>query len=208
MPWANDGGSHWNATRCSPLAEMPGDLGDPCTVEGSSVSGIDDCKLGAMCWNVDPDTNMGECVGFCTGSEANPTCEDPTATCHIGGDTVLILCLPHCDPLVQDCDDGEECVPTSELFSCVPDDSGDAGEYGDPCEYVNVCDPGLFCAVPDGVPDCQGPFGCCSPFCDTSDPEATAACPGALGGQECVGWYEDGQAPPGLENVGACLIPA
>ena len=121
---------------------------------------------------------------------------------------MLILCLPNCDPLLQDCNDGEACYPTNDAFSCVPDAGGENGLYAEPCEFLNVCDPGLFCAVADGVPDCQGSNGCCSPFCDLSDPEASASCPGAAGGQECVAWYEENQAPPGYENVGACLIPA
>src|SRR5689334_19955710 len=44
MPWANDGGNSWNATRCTPLAEDPNGIGEPCTVEGSPVTGIDDCE--------------------------------------------------------------------------------------------------------------------------------------------------------------------
>jgi hypothetical protein len=50
MPWANDGGGSWNATRCTPLAEDPRQPGEPCTVEGSGVSGRDDCDIRAMCW--------------------------------------------------------------------------------------------------------------------------------------------------------------
>ena len=41
-----------------------------------------------------------------------------------------------------------DCYPRgiNEVFTCVPDASGEMGVYGDPCEYINVCDPGLFCA--------------------------------------------------------------
>jgi hypothetical protein len=208
MPWANDGGSSWNATRCSPIDDNFVVIGDECQVEGSGVSGVDNCEIGSMCWNVDPETNMGVCVAFCSGSEANPICEDPGTSCNILNDGALILCLPNCDPLLQDCNEGEACYPTVDAFSCVPDAGGETGMFGDNCEYLNVCDPGLFCAVPDGVPECAGSIGCCSSFCDLTDPDATASCPGAAGGQECVAWYEDGQAPPGYEAVGACLIPA
>ena len=206
MPWANDGGSSWNATRCSPLDDNPGQIGDPCTVEGSGVSGIDDCDIASMCWDVDPETNMGTCVAFCSGSEANPVCEDPTTSCVIANNGTLILCLPSCDPLLQDCQEGQACYNVNDTFACAPDASLEMGVYGDGCEFLNVCDPGLYCANPEAVPDCAS-GGCCSPFCDFSDPEASAACPGAAGGQECVSWYEEGQAPPGLENVGACAIP-
>ncbi len=207
MPWANDGGSSWNATKCVPLARMPGDLGDPCTVEDSGASGIDDCKLGAMCWDVDPLTNMGECVGLCRGSEANPTCEDPNASCIITSEGVLNVCLRHCEPLLQDCDDGDACYPIDDGFGCVPDASGDTGAYGDACRFLHTCDPGLFCATQESVPGCGG-SGCCTSFCDASDLGASAECPGFADGQECIAWYEDGQAPPGYENVGACMIPA
>jgi hypothetical protein len=208
MPWANDGGNAWNATRCSPIDDNPNQIGDPCTVEGSGVSGIDDCAIASMCWNVDPETNMGTCIAFCSGSEANPVCEDPATSCSILNEGTLILCLPTCDPLIQNCMEGEGCYITNDTFSCVPDAGGEMGAYGEGCEFLNVCDPGLACMGPDAVPGCAGSIGCCSPFCDVSDPDSGAACPGAAGGQECVTFYEEGQAPPGLEDVGICAIPA
>jgi hypothetical protein len=207
MPWANDGGGSWNATRCSPLDPNPAQPGDACTVEGSGVSGIDNCDLGSMCWDVDPETNMGTCVAFCMGTEAAPVCEDPNTTCTIANEGVLILCLPNCDPLLQDCDEGQACYPVDDSFVCGPDVSGEMGGFGDACEFINVCDPGLYCANAATVPNCDGSSGCCSAFCDMSDPDASMNCPGAADGQECVAWFADGQAPPGFENVGACAIP-
>ncbi len=207
MPWANDGGNSWNATRCSPVSPDPGQPGDPCTVEGSGVSGVDDCDVATMCWGVDPETNMGTCVAFCMGSENNPVCDDPTTACSIANEGTLILCLPTCDPLLQNCMDGEGCWGIDDDFVCAPDAGGEMGAYGDPCEFLNVCDPGLFCANPDVVPGCAS-AGCCSEFCDMSDPMAGANCAGAGGGQMCIPWFEKGQAPPGYEDVGACAIPA
>ena len=202
MPWDNEGGSSWNATKCSPISPDPGQPGDPCTVEGSGVSGVDDCAISSMCWNVDPETNMGVCVGFCEGSENNPVCDDPDTGCSITNEGVLILCLPYCDPLIQDCADGEACYPEPNGFFCSPDASGEMGVFGDPCEYLNVCDPGLFCADAVTVPDCAGATGCCSEYCDTSDP--MASCMGS--GQECIPFYEEAP-PPGYEDVGVCIIP-
>jgi hypothetical protein len=207
MPWANDGGGAWNATRCSPLDDNPSQVGDPCTVEGSGVSGIDNCDISSMCWDVDPETNMGTCIAFCSGSEANPVCEDPTTSCVITNEGTLILCLPNCDPLLQDCAEGQACYPVGDSFACAPDASQDTGAYGDACEFINVCDPGLMCGAPEWVPGCAG-AGCCTDICDVSDADASANCPGNAGGQECVAWYEEGQAPPGFENVGVCSIPA
>ena len=203
MPWANDGGNSWNATRCSPLDDNPGQIGDACSVEGSGVSGIDTCDSRSMCYYVDPETNEGICVGFCEGSQQAPTC-DTGYICTIVNDGVLTLCRPECDPILQDCDGSAACLPASgsEGFTCIIDASGDeAGAFGDPCEYINACDPGLFCANPDAVPGCVG-NGCCSEFCDLTD---NPTCTGT--DQECIAWFEEGATPPGLEHVGACALP-
>ncbi len=201
MPWALDGGGSWNAWRCSPLARNPGERGDPCTVERSAVSGIDDCELGAMCWDVDPETLEGVCADLCSGDESSPTCEHPNDTCRIAGDAVLPICLPNCDPLVQDCAEGQACVEVSTNFQCVPDASGDMGIPGDPCEFVNMCDPGAFCAATEFVPGCVT-GGCCTSYCEVGDPM-----PPCLPGQICAPYYPDGEAPPGYELVGACAVP-
>lgn len=204
-PWANDGSNAWNATRCVPISENPGEPGDECEVEGTGVSGFDTCKEGAMCWDVDEEGN-GTCVAFCSGSEASPICEDPQTSCTIANDGVLILCLPTCDPLMSSCEEGSACYPSDDTFVCVFDSSGEAGAYGDPCEFTNACDPGLYCAPAGGVPDCTT-ANCCTPFCDMSADDADTSCPGAAGGQQCVPWYEEGQVPPGFMDLGACLLP-
>ena len=78
------------------------------------------------------------------------------------------------------------------------------GAIGDPCEYLNVCDPGGWCASADVVPDCAGSIGCCAAYCDVSDPNASDTCPA---GTECVMWHEEGMAPPGEEDIGVCILP-
>jgi hypothetical protein len=209
MPWDASGGTSWNALKCSPVDPSPAQPGDPCEVEGSGVSGIDTCDVGSMCWDVDSETNTGYCVSFCEGSAAAATCADPEALCTIFNEGVLPLCLPVCDPILQDCVSDDLCVgaPDRSGFVCVLDASGEEGQHGDPCEYVNSCDPGLFCAGAAAVPGCTGSQGCCSEFCDLTDADPDAACSGAADGQECVAWFEEGQAPPGMEHVGGCLIP-
>jgi Ca-activated chloride channel family protein len=87
------------------------------------------------------------------------------------------------------------------------DASGAEGQYGDACEYMNACDPGLFCAGTDMVPGCVDPVGCCSDYCDLGDADASATCEGFLDGQVCLPWYEEGTAPDGLDHVGACALP-
>lgn len=203
MPWANDGGNSWNATRCVPIVDDPDAVGEPCAVEGGPTSGLDTCGLGAMCWDVDPETGEGTCTAMCIGSPEEPVCMDPNDWCSISGDGAITLCFPWCDPLAQDCPEGQACYGVNDVFSCVPDAGGDTGAPGDACEYINVCDPGNFCANADAVPDCPGNVGCCSPFCDLTDPV-----PSCLPGQECVPWYGENPVPTGAnEDVGACVVP-
>ncbi|MCH9684630.1 MAG: ribulose phosphate epimerase [Deltaproteobacteria bacterium] len=203
MPWANDGGNAWNATHCTPIAVDPGAPGDACTVEGNRVSGIDTCQLGSMCWNVDPATLEGTCVAFCVGPPESPTCDDPDTFCNITANALPLLCLPSCNPLNVDCPAGQSCVPhPTTNFTCAPDASGDAGAPGDPCKFINTCDPGSFCASIENVPDCTGPAGCCSAFCDLTDPA-----PPCLPGQQCSPWFDGVPAPPMLDNLGYCGVP-
>lgn len=199
-PWANDGGSAWNATRCVPVARDAGLPGDPCTALGSSTSGIDDCALGSMCWNVDPETLGGQCIAQCGGSEANPTCDGAMESCQMSSGGVLNLCIPECDPITQaDCADGEGCYPISDSFFCVPDASGDGGAPFEECEFLNGCEPGTACAAPTASDACSpDASGCCLPWCDLNLPD----CPGDM---VCTPWFEEGQVPKGSEFVGLCV---
>jgi hypothetical protein len=199
MPWANDGGGSWNATRCSPVDADPDQVGDECTVEGSGVSGIDSCDVAQMCWNVDTETLTGTCVAFCTGSEEMPMCEPAGTACSISNQGVLILCLPLCNPLApDDCAADEGCYPSGDVFQCAPDASGRMGGAGDPCEFLNACDLGLMCADAATVPGCAS-ASCCTPFCEVGDDTP------CLEGQTCVPFYEMGTAPDMcLEDVGVC----
>jgi hypothetical protein len=209
MPWANDGGGAWNATKCTPVDPNPKQVGDPCTADGGGSSGVDDCDIGTMCWNVDGMTGMGTCVGFCTGTPQDPMCTDPDDVCLITNEGVLILCLPICDPILQDCPGNMEgCYLVDGItITCGPDASGMGGVYGDPCEYDNVCDPGLYCAPADEVPNCQGSVGCCSQWCDLTVPNASSLCGGFADGQECLPYFDQMNAPPGFEDVGLCAMP-
>lgn len=200
MPWANDGGNSWNATRCTPIDPDPDGLYEPCTVEGSGVSGIDSCELGAMCWSVDTETLTGTCIGLCTGSPSAPTCADENAQCFISSDGFVTPCVPDCDPLESDaCPPGEGCYPVDNAFTCAPDASGPkVGGVFDACEFTNACDPGLACINPDVVDACApGAGGCCTPYCDLSAP----ACPAPT---SCLPFFEQGNTPPGYEDVGIC----
>src|SRR5688572_12034982 len=44
VPWSCDGTPNWNGTRCSPVADEPAGVGEPCTMQDSPWSGLDDCE--------------------------------------------------------------------------------------------------------------------------------------------------------------------
>ncbi len=199
--WANDGSSSWNATRCVPVDDSPVGVGETCTVESSGVSGIDNCDATSMCFSVDNETNEGTCVALCEGSENAPTCAPEATACSISNDGVLILCLPICNPLANECDAGQGCFPVDGTFQCVQVAGG--VDVGEPCEFINACADGTACVNPDIVPGCPaGAGGCCTSYCGLDDDTV------CLEGQECVPWFEMGQEPDAcLEGVGICSTP-
>lgn len=207
MPWANEGGGAWNALKCAPLDPDPDQPGEPCTAEGSGVSGIDSCDKHSMCWNVDLQTGTGECVPMCIGTPDAASCADPLRTCIMANEGVLILCLPQCDPIAQDCPYPPDlCIPNPQdpaRFICVLD-AGDKSGPLDPCEFLNACEQGLYCAPASAAIECDPmASGCCLPFCDLDDPNT---CPGQ--GQQCIPWYTDpNDAAPFNTDVGACALP-
>lgn len=199
--WANDGGNAWNALRCVPVVPDPDPVGEACTVEGSGVSGVDTCDHGAMCWNVEEGTEDGTCVELCQGSEASPTCATPQTSCVISNEGVLILCLPICNPLADECGDGNGCYPINDSFHCAPDASGEMGGAGDPCEFINACDDGLICSQAENVPGCVGAGSCCTSTCFDGEDRTCAD------GQSCVPFYDPPESAPDmcLEDVGVCI---
>lgn len=195
--WANDGGGAWNATKCVEVDPSPDLAGEECHVEGSGVSGIDSCEAGAFCWDTNTE-GMGMCVPFCQGSENAPTCDNPHEAPAAG--KTFCICLPTCDPLLNDCPVGCGCYGTDNRFQCVPDASGpDLGAFGDPCEFTNGCDPGLSCTSAEYV-ECEG-TACCTYFCSLAKQDS---CPGA---HVCRSVFPEGQVLPDFEDVGLCLLP-
>ena len=200
---AEGGGSSWNTTTCAPVTG-DGAPGNTCTAE-DGVNGVDDCRKGAMCWDVDKETHKGICVELCTGSEAAPMCSNESAfDCAVVNEGVLNLCLPRCDPLLQDCAGDDLCIPVVDAFICVHDASGEGGQTFGACEFTNACDAGLLCLNPSAAVECDpNAGGCCLPMCDLSDMDAV--CPGE--GQSCMPLFGDGLAPPEFVNVGICTLP-
>ena len=197
---ASDGASTWDTLQCVPLDPMPVPVGDACQVVGDALSGVDNCELGSMCWDPDPNTGIGTCVAQCTGSEEEPVCAEGHQ-CLISNGGVLPLCLSECHPLIQDCSATDLCVDTGSGFVCVTDASGDEGQIYDSCEYINVCDKGLACVASTLAAECD-PLNnaCCLPFCDVT---AENSCTGE--GQECLPWAE--MPPAATANVGLCALP-
>jgi hypothetical protein len=194
----------WATAKCTPVSPSPAPVGAPCKVEESGTSGVDDCEIGAMCWNVDPLTLEGQCVSFCQGTEANPSC--PAGhTCSIHNAGLLILCLPTCDPLVGDCEPGLACQPSSSWggssnsFVCRPTQA--SGQINDACYEQGGCPVGTACVTPPLVESCGS--GCCLPFCDVNDPDADATCSDEHDAGPCMSWFMD-EGPPQYASVGVC----
>jgi hypothetical protein len=117
--------------------------------------------------------------------------------CSVSNDGSLLLCLYSCDPLLQDCtQEGAGCFWDGAQFNCDP--AGDI-PTNEPCGYINDCLPGNYCLEAEALPNCAG-AACCSAWCDTV--EAMCLTPDT----ECIPFYDEGTAPPGLENTGICAL--
>ena len=193
--YAEDGGTAWTTTTCVALARDPAKIDEPCVAE-DGLNGVDDCELGAMCWDVD-DAGDGTCVGLCGGSERRPTCPS-THRCQLS--RTLALCIASCDPLAQDCGPDELCLPVDHAYVCALDGSGDGGQLHAPCDFFTSCDSGLICLAPTAAAECDPQAnGCCEPYCDLGQPDA---CPAA--GQICRPVFDP--QPEAFPHVGYCSV--
>ena len=207
VPFDSDGDGAWDSAKCVEVT-ADGEHGDPCESEGAQ-SGADTCAKGHVCWNVDED-GVGVCVAQCAGTPEQPVCAPSCTSCVISGDGVLNLCFTGCDPLAQDCWGGEVCIPepSGDRYVCVLDASGGMGPAGTPCEFANVCNPGLMCANTATLPHpaCGGALGCCAPFCNFEQPGDTcAALAQEVPGVECVPLSDEPVECAG--PVGLCSVP-
>ncbi|MBL4684361.1 MAG: hypothetical protein JKY37_07210 [Nannocystaceae bacterium] len=189
--WARQGGS-WNATRCVAVVEDPVGAGDTCQVEGTAVSGDDNCDATSMCFHVDTATLQGTCVETCAGTPLRPQCDEALA-CFIANEGVLALCLLACTPDGDDCPRGQACYPADDEHVCLDEVPPSPGAYGTPCSQLATCDPGLTCVVAEHVPNCED-TGCCTEYCDVDSPNT---CPDADVGQICIA----------TADVGVCGMP-
>ena len=189
--------------RCCPIVgDSPRQPGDSCVVEDYFGSCLDDCDVGSFCLDIDNDGD-GTCQAFCGGTVNNPQCElDETCFIYFEGTP---LCFDKCDPLAQACPDDQGCYPDAKAdggtgFICLPS-IGPDNTYGDYCWLLSNCSPGFICVTPEFQPECDGLVGCCTPLCDTAEPDDCSSFDPNL---ECVSWYQNGQTPPSaaLEEVG------
>ena len=194
-------------TNCLPVDPSPAQLGELCTFD-PDLSGPDNCDVGLMCWG---QGGQGICTPLCGCGPKDPTCPAATDCVALGPMGEMPVCLDTCDPLESDCAALEVCIlknrlfdePTAGPFICVPDASGGASA-GTPCEYVNVCSPGLACVPNEMVPDCPSSvWGCCAEYCDAND-KSSCTDPET----KCIPVFEPEAAPEAcLERVGVCALP-
>lgn len=201
-PWYGEGFTG----ACVPLSPTPIDLAGPCKQldpymsfdEDGPFIYPDNCPAGSQCWG-----GEGHCTVLCKeGQGGSGDCPLPDHYCGVMRDSVY--CIEICDPLVQDCPEGDTCTFFDGwIAGCFFDYSEDEGQIFDHCYGSNLCDPGLACLSTLSAKECEAnDQGCCLPYCDLDKP---AACPGV--GQECVAYFEPGDVPPGYENLGVCSVP-
>lgn len=196
--------SGWTAARCSPVAEFPVALGDPCTMSEGPLGGFDDCDEGAFCYFWDAETGEGKCLPFCTGGPLNPQCPSGMA-CGFDVLGTMALCRAECNPLEQDCEEPNAIcrdVPGGDAFACYVQGGLLSESSTQPCTTDNGCPAGSFCAPSEKVlgEAFSGGFRC-TPYCDVSDP--MVECP--LQDQDCVVWFPDDPGEKG--KIGACFVP-
>jgi hypothetical protein len=201
VAYSSTGTGTWDANKCVGVMGS-GTSGDECVSDGAAL-GSDNCDAQNVCWNVlDVDgVLLGTCFPFCTGDINNPICDDPDQTCRVVNDGVITVCLPRCDPLLQDCAEGLGCYwsGTSGTFQCVITSGGIPS--GEPCGFNNDCNPGNFCADAAALETCNG-SACCATFCDLLEEPSPCVSP-----LECVSFFEEGTAPPDYETLGLCILP-
>jgi hypothetical protein len=190
VPYASTGET-LDANKCLPITGE-GEPGDVCTYGGIVVP-TDDCGADSHCW---ADGDVGVCREFCQGTPDEPTCPEGFQ-CLIGGDGSISLCMPTCDPLLQDCDPGSACYWNDVMFTC-EETTGNVA-LGDPCVAIGDCSLGLICASASLLPNCAGDY-CCVSYCDLSAPMCEQP------DTECAAFF-DGVPPAGYEDVGVCIIP-
>lgn len=188
----SEDGITWTGICVEPGAALPG---EPCMVLGGEFDGLDDCTIGSVCTWTEGDA-LGVCQPLCLGGPPpNGGCLDDDASCFDAG---LPLCLDRCDPLQPSCAAGWGCYLAGELFACVPDQSGNTGAQGQPCDFQTACDPSRVCVQAEFDTLCFVGNGCCTNVCDVENPICAP-------GRECVDLFTSGKGDAVHPDLGVCI---
>ncbi|MEM9456077.1 MAG: hypothetical protein AAGF11_17985 [Myxococcota bacterium] len=205
-PWSVDGDHIHDSSRCVPVADNPGQSGEPCQVEGSHYSGFDDCDVGLVCADVAPGTDTGVCRAICD-PDGEKFCADPNTVCIGWYDGAFPICSAACDPVLMDCRPGLGCYGNPDTVcdfgACgYPPPPRTALSQGEVCSelFVNECEAGLQCTDGSLVLGCAG-ARCCTATCDLSDATSCDAIPGTV----CGVSYPPDSCLPKLYFAGVCV---
>lgn len=199
-PFSTAGEPTWDDYRCVGVVDDPAQLDEPCMNFDGPHGGVDDCDHGLICWEFGNTDDPPMCIEICTGTQSEPSCSIGNE-CDFTIDA-LHLCSPGCDPILQDCPEGEGCYAGTSSFWCRPDESGEGGNFGDPCELDRQCSPGLHCLGGPTVPGCTDEERCCTNFCDLTTADPDAAC--SHEDQICMPYLNQERDD---DHVGFCTLP-
>jgi hypothetical protein len=184
-------GDTWDCNKCvQVLGEQA--AGEDCWSE-DRLSASDDCDASSWCFT---DAGLGKCHAFCEGTYDDPQCASGF-DCWIANQGTVPVCVPTCDPFLQDCEADSGCYWNGAIFGCVF--VTDEKYNGEPCDAINGCSGGWHC-TDQQVPGCEG--DCCTQICDIKLVEEL--CPL---GTECLSMFDEDAAPQGYEDVGICIVP-
>ena len=196
VPFASQPNStFWDGNKCMPIV---GDKswGEPCTLSNHNEA-QDDCDGEGFCWNLEWVEGQlhGTCVPFCVGSPQELMCPAGWGCLFTGA---IALCSKQCSPLIQDCPPAYGCYWTGGAFDCQI--TGTPAGQSQACDSSNDCQPGFGCVDQGLVPGCVGNDpNCCTAWCDIDEADP---CPAPL---QCTPFFEEGEAPAMLADVGVCI---
>lgn len=188
-------GVDFSQYKCVPVTGAQGP-GESCMTDGFEGAN-DDCDATGFCFGYDAEQLGGQCYPFCTGNHDMPACIDGWQ-CKIPAQGPA-LCVESCTPLAGDCSPGSECAWTNSEFSCVPE--GMASGMGEGCMFINDCAEDLICLGAEALEGCVD-AGCCGTYCNllAGDGPCQLISPSYV----CEPFFEE--APPGLEDLGVCVL--
>lgn len=200
-----------DATQCVPRTGNA-KLGEACI--RNRDMGTDNCGPMLFCnAGCSACDGPGRCVAFCD-KDKDPVqdCADrgvEKGHCFVLNYGALPICMPVCDPLKQDCEDEQDaCHATLDNFLCAkfrPEPDSD-GTYGQSCDRVQSCAPGLTCkdaSLVEACKDQEEGSKCCAHICDRS--KGNADC--KQENESCEPIFKDAKPVAGVENVGVCILP-